>query len=810
MIGSGLIIRTLKQAVLTALLLGIVICAAAQDNKGILSGKITDLNGLPVTLANIAVDGTAISTQSDENGNYLLKLEAGAYTLLVTALGYQAGKLTAQVTAGITSEASVGLQMESFSLSEVTVSGLKVKSVTATRTLMEIKDIPQAIVVLGQKTIRQQAVFDLTTLTRNITGLNFSGSYGGGGSSQFFNARGFDLNETQNYRLNGMMLPNLGNNYSENIEQVEFLKGPASILFGDVAPGGVINLVTKKPLSEFMADFSLKAGSWGLLRPALDITGPLTKDNTVRYRVNTSYERSDSFRDFVRLERGFIAPTLAWDISPRLSMTVETVFKRSSAVDDAGLVSPDGTVKGLKSLSPSLYLGDPTRRYNFSDQSYFTTLAYQLGKTWRLKAAAFYGHTKVRPFGIWFDQPESNGDFVRREYGYHQHSGNGSAALDASGTFYTGAIKHNLLIGADYQGTRYRFTNVGELSYLDINNIYEPAYPITSNPAPASTPLSPYVSIISRTGLYVQDQVMLFNERFHVLLGLRAGTTRQGNDYYEDELAGTQFEGYADNIISKTALSPRIGLLYKPILSTSVYASWSKGYEVNSPDIFARNYLDYATPPATVSQQFEAGVKTSFFNERLGIAFSGYQIDKRNPYGYVYLDPENPNFDEYDVYYQGRHQSRGIEMDVDGWLSKSVSLTAGFAYVSTRVVEDPGYPKGNLLPNAPKYTANLWLNYEPGARLAGFTAGVGFFYKHKFFSSLANNPDLEIPAGYTLDAALGYKFRRFSLQVNVMNLSNQLNYLNPWQFNLFDVRPPRQYVVSMGYGVGTGKGKGDR
>ncbi len=85
-----------------------------------------------------------------------------------------------------------------------------------------------------------------------------------------------------------------------------------------------------------------------------------------------------------------------------------------------------------------------------------------------------------------------------------------------------------------------------------------------------------------------------------------------------------------------------------------------------------------------------------------------------------------------------------------------------------------------------------------------FTAGAGFFYKHQFFSSLTNDTNLEIPAGYTLDASAGYKYKKYGIQLNVMNITNQLNYLNPWQFNLFDVRPPRQFVLGLSYRIGEG------
>jgi iron complex outermembrane receptor protein len=795
------IIQFLKFKCILIFLLPLSASLKAQTSSGVLSGKITDQNGLPLSNASITLQKTSLGTITDEKGNYLLKAPAASYLLVAKCIGYKTEQQGVRLLNGKTTNVIIRLHADAALMQEVIVSGVKTQSATATRTLMQIQDIPQAITVIGQKTIKQQAVYDLTTITRNITGLNFTGSYSGSGSSQFFNARGFDLNDAQNYRWNGVMIWNWGNNYSDNIEQVEFLKGPTSILFGDVTPGGVMNFVTKKPQADFAANVNLKTGSWNLVRPAIDITGPLTANHQLRYRVNTSFEKSNSFRDYVSQQRMFVAPTIAWDITPKLSLNVEAVFKKSKAIDDAGLVSPDGTINGLRSLRPDLYLGEPSRKYLYNDQSYFTTLTYELNKTWRIKATGFYGSTTKRPFGIWFDRPNENGDFARREYGFYQKAKNGTASFDAYGTFYTGTIKHNILVGAEYQSTRYRYTNGGELSLLDENNIYEPVYGQSITAEPVKSPLRPFVSLITRKGIHLQDQVMLFNEKLHVLLGLRTGSTRQGNDYYENELPGTDFEGYTDDVISRTVFTPRIGLVYKLKPTHSIYASYSQGYEINSPDIFAQNYLQYATPPATKSTQVEFGSKASLLNNKLGVTLSIFEINKRNPYGYVYLDQANPNYDEFNVYYDGHHQSRGIELETDGRLFTSLSITAGAAYTKTKVVTDPSYPSGNVLPNAPKFTANGWLNYEPVKQFKGLTLGTGLFYKSSFFSSIANNPDLKIPSSYTCDVAMGYTYKQVGAQLNVMNITNQVSYLNPWQFNLFDVRPLRQFVVSLNYKI---------
>ncbi len=773
----------------------------AQSKKGSVTGKVIDQNGLPVPAAVVFLEGTSFGTSTNEYGVFLLKAPVGSYQIVSKSIGYAQSSNPVSIIEDEVVNASFQLQDDITELGNVVITGVKTKSASATRTLMEIQDIPQSIIILGQKLIKQQAAFDLTTITRNMSGLNYTGSYSGAGSYQFFNARGFDLVNSQNYRWNGMMIWNLGNNYADNIEQVEFLKGPTSILFGDVAPGGVMNFATKKPLADFYMKVDFKTGQWNLIRPAVDISGPITKDKSLRYRLNTSYEKTDSFREFVTSERFLVAPALAWDITPKLSFNAEAVFKKSEATDDPGLVSPDGTVSGLDKLDPSLYLSEPDHQYLFNDQSYFGTLTYQIGENWRLRGVGFYGYTKNRPFGLWPDQPDTNGDFTRNEYGYNQWLKNGSASLDAFGIFYTGSIKHNVLIGVEYQSTRFRYTNEGYLYPFDANNIYNMVYGQTPSVEPLEEPYLPFVSVIQRRGFYFQDQIMLMNEKLHILLGIRAGRTEQGNDYYEDQLIGSDYEGYTDDIVAQNVWSPRIGLVYKPITWASFYASYSQGYEINSPDIFAQNYAEYATPPATLSSQIEFGTKANLINEKLGVTFSIFQINKKDPYGYVYLDPQNPNFDEYNVYYEGHHRSQGIEIDIDGKIHPALSLTAGLAYTDTEVVEDPGYPSGNSLPSAPKITGNFWLNFDPVNKFKGFSAGVGMFYKSEFFSAIDNNPDLEVPSAYTMDVSLGYNYKQFGAQINVSNLTNQVAYLNPWVFNLFDVRPLRRAVITLTYTI---------
>jgi iron complex outermembrane receptor protein len=193
----------MTKLILLAILITSFIKTQAQIiKKGTISGKVTNENHIPIPGATVELTGPNLATLTDEQGNYLLKVPAGSYKLSAKSLGHLTAETQVRVPANQNVQNTLILIETSESLEDVTISGVKVKTATATRSLMPIQDIPQSIAVIGQRVIKQQAAIDLSTITRNISGLNFTGNYSGAGSAQFFNARGFDLNDSQSYRLN--------------------------------------------------------------------------------------------------------------------------------------------------------------------------------------------------------------------------------------------------------------------------------------------------------------------------------------------------------------------------------------------------------------------------------------------------------------------------------------------------------------------------------------------------------------------------------------------------------------------------------
>ncbi|NJL42773.1 MAG: TonB-dependent receptor plug domain-containing protein [Pseudanabaena sp. SU_2_4] len=187
---------------------------------------------------------------------------------------------------------------------------------TATRTDTAILDTPQSIQVIPQQILKDQQIIRVDQALRNVSGV--TGNFGTFGGAEILTIRGFTTDSFANtpiLRDGFRVYYNLGPQETANLEQIEVIKGPSSVLYGQNEPGGLINLVTKQPLSKPFYDLQFQAGNFGLIRPSLDLTGPLDADGNLLYRLNLAYQRSNGFRDFqTDNERFFVAPVLKWKI----------------------------------------------------------------------------------------------------------------------------------------------------------------------------------------------------------------------------------------------------------------------------------------------------------------------------------------------------------------------------------------------------------------------------------------------------------------------------------------------------------------
>jgi iron complex outermembrane receptor protein len=781
-----------KKMLRNVLLLAAALAAAPAhaQQPGSLVGTVRTEAGAAVASARVALRPSGQVRTTDASGRFTFEaVPAGRYTLSATRIGFVAAELRVDVAPGAESGIDVTLPAAAVALEGIRIQGQRQRVASATRTETELVDIPQAIQVVGQDVIRAQAVTEMRDALRNVSGVTFTGTYSGG--YEFYSSRGFSMSNVANYRRNGLLLPNFGQNYADYVERVEVLKGPSGILYGDVTPGGVLNVVTKRPQATPYRRAELRVGSHGLVRPSVDVTGPLNRSGTLLGRVNASYERAESFRDMVESEGWMVAPALTWALGARSAWHLEGSVREDSRVGDPGLISPDGTVEGLARVPRSRFLGEPDATYAYDDRTAVSTLEHHLAGGWRVRQVAAYGFQTRTPRNIYLGEVAEDGTVSRQQYFFHQERETRSASLDLLGEARTGPVRHRVLLGADWSNHR---SHTGRFAEADLPggiSLFGPTYG-RAEYAPIPAEMDPTVLETRRVGLYAQDQASLWGDRLHLLLGVRLNRFRDGVRAVEDGAAPEAED------VRERLLSPRFGVVAKLAGWLSTYASYSEAYEVNG--------LDWIDPSIairpTYGRQWEAGIKGDLLGRRLGFTLSAFQIRKSDVYGWADT-PESgvPAFavaadtlGGWYTYGGATHRSRGVELDVNGRVTDRLLVTAAAARTDARIVDDPAYAAGNLLRNTPRETFNVWANYQLAGPLAGADVGGGFFYKGRFYGSDDNAPGGLVPANHTVDLSAGYQWGTRRLQLNVRNLTDRTSYLGG--FGSWEPLPPRALVLT--------------
>jgi iron complex outermembrane receptor protein len=578
-------------------------------------------------------------------------------------------------------------------------------AVTATKTDTPLMQTPMSVKVVPQQVLKDQQVITVDEALRNVSGV----VAGAGGTGTFF-MRGFG-----NYNLyrDGFLNQSQWAHTEDltNVERVEVLKGPGSILYGRTEPGGLVNFVTKSPLNESYYSLRQQFGSYDLYRTNIDATGPLTADKDLAYRFNLGYQTNRNFQEFGGNERLMVAPGLRWNISDKTTSTLKVEY---SDIKEKGR----GTIP-LQGNRPSPIpryrnLGDS---WNLQEDEYVMVslnTEHQFNDDWKLRHRFNFSNHELTMTGFFpdgsFSPVQDNGDFTRSFFAQntdgkdYQH--NFFNALELTGKFTTGFAKHTLLIGGDYYRSDYRATMAGfgaNPNFYDSSNIYNPTH--TPN-APTINPedVSIFTSTLPWFGLYLQDQVELpYN--IHLLGGLRYDNAESNSS------SSGEFGGGADPRSSSDKVSPRGGLVWQPIPELSLYGSYTQNFG-------ASNFFDgnrRPLPPQT-AEQWEVGAKTELFDGRFNATLAYFDLKKTNlP---VAIDPLTTKA-------LGKAESRGIEFDLSGELLPGWSVIGGYAYTPFAKTTDNGFEtdpitglsipsaqNGKRLNNAPKHSGSLWTTYE--------------------------------------------------------------------------------------------------
>jgi iron complex outermembrane recepter protein len=654
-------------------------------------------------------------------------------------------------------------------------------SSTATKTDTPLRDIPQSIQVIPRQVIEDQQVVRLEEALRNVSGITFGGSGEGAGISP--SLRGFAnipilLDGFRQYGVVGLQ----STQETANLESIDVLKGPASILYGEIQPGGVINLVSKKPLSTPSYAAEIQAGSRGLFRPRIDLSGPLTDDGSLLYRLNALFSTERSFRDFdTNLQRFFIAPTLAWKAGDRTDLGFKLEYLNSRQPFDTGRVALGNQVIDIPR---DRIINEPN---DFAENRILNlglNLEHRFDDNWKIRSSFQYlSRNILQDFAFPFSVDAATGIITRNLGGFDIDVKTYALQTNVVGKFNTGALKHTLLFGVDVSQTidntfaAFDFTT--PLLLDPFNPVYRtiPRGNFRNDPARFSTFVD-YQIRERRLGIYLQDQVDLL-DNLKLLAGLRYDTVEQNvlnrPTFFNPESSQT--------IQTDNALSPRIGLVYQPSKEISLYASYSQSFNPSTNAAFGGNILKPER-----GEGWEVGIKGELFDGKLLATLAYFDIIKQNV---ATPDPNNPLFS----IAAGEQRSRGLEFDLSGQILPGWNIIASYAYTDAKLTRDNTFPVGNRLEGIPEHSVSLWTTYEiPEGDLQGLGLGFGFNYVSDRKGDLENSFDLG--SYFLTNAAIFYRRDNWRVAINFKNIFN-VDYSNsPFSNTRIDVGEPFTVIGS--------------
>jgi iron complex outermembrane receptor protein len=578
---------------------------------------------------------------------------------------------------------------------------------TATKTDTPIMETPMSIKVVPQQVLKDQQAITLDQALRNVSGV-----VAGAGINRQFYLRGF---EVYNYYRDGYPFKFNWFHTEElaNIDRVEVLKGPGSILYGRAEPGGIINFVTKQPLDTPYYSLRQQFGSYDYYRTDIDATGPLTADKNLAYRLNFAYQTNNSITEFAGNERIFVAPMLRWNISENTTSTIKLEYSDiKNKADNPILLNGNGTQQGFTTRKQNL--NDP---WAFTEDEYVMlslNTEHRFNDDWKLRHrfnASFAQETQrnITASGT----VAANGDvdrfFFESNADGNDYFNNFYNSLELTGKFATGFAKHTLLVGGDYMVSDAKAT-MGPVFGLGGTNIYNPFHYAQVPSIPSYNTFTYHQPWF---GVYAQDQVEL-PYHVHLLGGLRYDNARTGGT---SEFAVFGGSPSVKPTVTDDRVSPRGGILWQPLPELSLYGSYSENFGASN----APSTTNGARLPPQIGQQWEGGVKTELFDGRFSTTLAYYDLKKQNmPMQECQGCPSRAI---------GEAETRGLELDVSGELLPGWKLIGAYTYMPfAKTLKDTAAAGtlGKRLHNTPVNSGNLWMTYNfQQASLQGLKLGAG-------------------------------------------------------------------------------------
>ena len=795
----------------------LVLKADDEGNNGKIAGYVKTSDGKPASYVSVAIKGLNKSTTTVDDGSFtIVNVKPGTYTLVTSYVGTKSEEQTVTVNANQTTRVNFTLRESAAQLNEVVISSTKTinrKKLSVGKMNVAPMDLPQSVTVIGRDVLDQQQSLRLSDVIRNVNGVYLYSARGN--TQETFASRGYSFSSTNmfknGFRVNSGVVPEIS-----SLERVEILKGSAALLYGNVAPGGILNMVTKKPLFEQGGKVSMTYGSYDLYRPSFDVYGPIS--SKLAYRLNGTYEKANSFRDNVKSEREYINPSFLYKVSDKTTIIVEGDYLNYDFTPDFGT----GQINNVIANVPrNRYLGASWSTGNTKQSTATATINHQINSLWQISGGVSYQHFNRQYQTTERVLPNASGDWGRTLNRAKTLEDYYTGQLNITGQFNTGSIKHNILVGVDadrYNNTAYTYVaTVNKVSsYWDNGSslksaVYDTINVFNVNKYQLRTDkpeMNPFYNILTKTnrfGAYFNDLISL-SDKVKVLAGIR-----WSYQYIAPTLVTNYYlPALVQPATSKTdkAFSPRVGIVYKPLTNTALFASYSNSFITNTG-------IDVNNKPLSPSlvDQYEAGIKNDFLNGNLSVNVTAYRIINNNlaqtaPF---LADGTTVNINTNIKELVGQTKSNGVELDIAGHPVKGLDLLAGYSYTNARYSKTSTSVGSNIagqpLLNVPKHTANAsaFYNFYDGS-LKGFKVGASVYYLGDRIAGNANTVGqtqtisrlVNVPGFTTVDASVGYTYKKISIIGKISNIGNVLNYNVHENYSINPI-PPRQFLTTLAY-----------
>jgi len=805
-----------------SLLILLISYAGFAQNSGNLKGNLTDINAEAIPNANINIGGTGMGTETTNDGSFIIQnVPVGNYLLRISYIGFKSKEIAFSIEAGKTTQLpNIVLRSNQEELQEVIISGNgntnkfnRESSVYVSKLPLKKLENPQVYDNITSEILEEQIITNFDDALKNSSGITklWESTGRGGDGAGYYSLRGFPV---QPSLVNGLPALTNGSPDPANIENIEVVKGPSGTLYGSslISYGGLINITTKRPYDFFGGDITYTLGSFGLNRLAADINTPLDAEGDVALRVNTAYQTKNSFQDAGFSKSLFVAPSLSYKINDRLSFFINTEFFDGESTNPTMLFVDRGaplTATNINELnyntnrsytSNDLTLENPT--YSLQGQ-----MNYELSEKWTSQTVISRGSAKSKGYYSYLYETTRftaglDEGVVFTRYVNNQNSTTLTTDFQQNfiGDFEILGMRNRMVAGLDYFQREVIDNSTG---YVGNGNVY------LGNASLQNVNESVF-------GIFEQENYITDGDSgilsAAAVDGLLENTERNNSTTKEDiysayvsnvlnitpalsAMASLRIDQFENDSNSQTALSPKFGVVYQPIIDkVSVFANYMDGFSNVAPS----EAIDQSTGETRRitfdpehATQFEFGTKLNLFNDKLFATLSYYDIEVEN----IVLGSG------FEVRQDGTQYSRGFEARITASPIDGLNFVAGFSHNESEVTEaaeNDDFLGRRPESAGPENLANLWASYRFTSGLAeGFGIGFGGNYasENKIFNRNTAGT-FTLPSYTVLNAAVFYDVDQFSINLKLNNLTNE-DYFNGW--STINPQAPRNFAAALAY-----------